>query len=120
MTIKILLCFISFILLSAQSSSGFDVGSYVKKVLLMSNDPIYQKDFDEHLKYVLSLDKNYFDYESNLKFDCDTSSSLQENNDDAITVHSLRPSDIKVVAAIGDSLTAALGGTILIYLVNKI
>jgi len=57
----------------------------------------------------LKIEPNYFDYtpftSPNYTFEC----SLHEHNEPASSVHRLRPSDIKVMAALGDSLTAALG-----------
>ena len=87
-----------------------DINEYERKVKLMSNDPVYQKDFEDHLKNVLSIDETYLDYKPKASFNCDTNYLTKELLEEIPTVHTLKPSDIKVVAAMGDSLTAALGG----------
>ena len=58
----------------------------------------------QHIYNILAIDSDYYNYMPNAKFDCDVSGS-----EPARSVHKLRPSDVKVVAALGDSLTASLG-----------
>ena len=84
---------------------SYDVKEYEKLILRISEDPVYQTDFSENLDYLLSLDSNYFDYQLEDDFICDVSDA----NKTPTSVHGLRPSDIKVVAALGDSITAAFG-----------
>lgn len=62
-------------------------------------------DFKEFIKYVSLLDESYLDYKPSTEFSCNTSGSWEK----AESVHKLRPSDIKVVAALGDSITAGVG-----------
>ena len=101
---------ISLVLLSVYGFPN-DINEYERKIKLMANDPVYQKDFEDHLKSVLSIDETYLDYKPTAAFNCDTNYFLtKELSEEIPTVHSLKPSDIKVVAAMGDSLTAALGG----------
>jgi phospholipase B1, membrane-associated len=63
--------------------------------------------YEAHVMNLLKIDPNYFNYQSKYKFECKTT----ENNRDQVpeSVHRLKPSDIKVVGALGDSLTAAVG-----------
>ena len=89
--------------------NGFNVSSYVRTVLNLSNDPKFQQDLIDQLNYVLSLDKNYFNFKPNITFDCNISYSEGVVREPT-TVHTLKPTDIKVIAALGDSLTAAIGG----------
>jgi len=65
---------------------------------------------DEYRKWTLKLlsDPDYlFPKRPIAGFPCEIPQITTRN--DPITVHSLRPGDIQCVAAIGDSLTAALG-----------
>lgn len=84
---------------------AYNVEEYEKLVYKISNDPKYQADFVENIDYLTSLDANYFDFQLDADFECD----LNESNETATSVHALRPSDINVVAALGDSITAAFG-----------
>jgi len=61
--------------------------------------------FQDHIKKVLAIDPSYYKYNSNVSFQ----NCKIENAELATSVHKLRPQDIKVIGALGDSLTAALG-----------
>ena len=99
------------LIINLLSVNASDEDEYEQIVEFMATDSVYQKDFEEHLKSVLSIDETYLDYKPTAAFNCDTNYFLtKELSEEIPTVHSLKPSDIKVVAAMGDSLTAALGG----------
>ncbi len=100
----------AFFIISFLSVNASDEDEYEQIVEFMATDSVYQKDFEEHIKNVLSIDKTYLDYKPTASFSCDTNYLTKELSEQVPTVHSLKPSDIKVVAAMGDSLTAALGG----------
>jgi len=69
------------------------------------------RDFQNNVQELLKSEPNYFDYSPfrdpsmNFTFNCKIEPSPQPPT----SVHQLRAGDIKVVAALGDSLTAALG-----------
>ena len=68
-----------------------------------------QADFDKNLKQILEIEPDYFHYtpfKGRSYFSCGDDDGP---NITSTSVHRLRPKDIKVVAAMGDSLTAALG-----------
>ena len=73
-------------------------------VKLLLNDLQFQQQFQDHINTFLELDPNYFNFTSNSKFDCNVNQGAP-----ATSVHNLRPNDVKVIAALGDSLTASLG-----------
>ncbi len=97
--------FIIAAILIINSNQAFELNEYadaVKNILL--SDIKYEKAFQEHVGKCLAIDPNYYNFKLNATFDCKVESAQQ-----ATSVHSLRPQDIKVVAALGDSLTAGLG-----------
>jgi phospholipase B1, membrane-associated len=71
---------------------------------LLFTDPKYAVDFSEHQQLVKQLEPNYYNYSSsrNNFFKC----RVRKSECVPDSVHRLRPSDIKIVAALGDSLTA--------------
>jgi phospholipase B1 len=85
-----------------------ELSSLVQK---LSKVDIFTQDFDEHVKYLEKIEPNYFNYtpfdKPGFKFECDP--DLMKSQETPTSVHQLRPGDIKVVGAMGDSLTAALG-----------
>lgn len=92
-------------------SSGQDYDPnprYEEFVHMIMKDPELRADFDNNVEYAYSLDKSYIDYKPQTKFNCDT--SFYKDMPEATTVHEVKPADVKVVAALGDSLTAAIGG----------
>jgi hypothetical protein len=66
-------------------------------------DPKYAQNLNERIKYLLELEPNYFNYTLSKTFDCNETTSNTTTPD---SVHKLRPTDIKLIGAIGDSLTA--------------
>lgn len=91
--------------------ASFKTEEYEKFIIDLAKNEEYNNDFENNVKELLELEPNYFDYspiEANkVKFQCDT--KYLTNRTAATTVNQLTPYDIKVVAALGDSLTAALG-----------
>jgi hypothetical protein len=85
---------------------------YENLILDISSRPEYVSDFENNVQKLLKQEPNYFDYtpfaNENYTFDCPTQEFV--SSEIPTSVHKLRPGDIKVVAALGDSLTAALGG----------
>jgi phospholipase B1 len=102
------LVFLIFIVCLFQFSTSFNVNLYKKVVKKMSKDLFFQKDFIDNVLNILEHESHYYDWTpfgKNYTFDCDFSQRYPP----ATSVHRLRPSDIRVVAAMGDSLTAGLG-----------
>lgn len=93
----------SIICLTSATSS---IDEWIDIVTNANQNATFKSDFIDHLNYLQSIDPNYFNYKPETSFDCDTSDISPIP---PISVHKLRPSDIKVIGAFGDSLTAALG-----------
>lgn len=87
---------------------SFDTNEYQDSIDYVTSNQSLIDDFTEHMKYLLELDPNYLDYKPEAEFDCEITNRVDSKV--PTSVHKLRPSDVKVVAALGDSLTAALGG----------
>ena len=91
---------------------SYSIEEYTKHVTLMLRDPRYKADLERNIKKLLKQEPNYFDYtpfkSANYTFDCDTQHFVSPEVPKS--VHELRPGDIRVVSALGDSITAAAGG----------
>jgi phospholipase B1 len=92
-------------------ASAFDAEGYKKHIMKLAGQAEFQTEFKNNVDYLLSLDPDYFNYNpSKLRssgFQCDTTDFTSAET--PTSVHALKPGDIKVVAALGDSITAALG-----------
>ena len=95
------------LILAVHMNYAFKTNEYLNAIKELTNDIRYEKDFNQHIADCLTIDPFYFSYKSNLTFDCDVQAGTP-----ATSVHNLRPNDIKMVAALGDSLTAALGAKV--------
>ncbi|CAF0895415.1 unnamed protein product [Brachionus calyciflorus] len=89
-----------------QNILAFNLDEYVEAIQTFTNDSKLIEDFEKNLEYLLQIEPNYFDYVPKATFDCTTELQSTET---PTSVHKLRPGDIKVMAAVGDSLTASLG-----------
>ena len=78
----------------------------VEKYLTLFNIETLTKDFKNNIDRILSIDPNYYKPKTlnDYNFDCEPIP-----NEPATSVDQLKPSDVKIVAALGDSLTAAAG-----------
>ena len=102
------LAFFSILILVGLASS-YSLNKYESIVTLMSTLDPFKLDFEQNLNYLQSIEPNYFNYvPEDFSFDCQTNISMKSRQVPT-SVHQLRPNDIQVVSAIGDSLTAALG-----------
>ena len=76
----------------------------------------YKNDFENTLKRLIKAEPDYFKYQPfkgrKLMFDCGRNLTKETSN----SVHRLRPQDIKVIGAMGDSLTAGIGANALTIL----
>ena len=81
---------------------------YTEFVQMVMKNPELRADFEANVQYAYSLDANYINYTPQTPFNCDT--GFMKNMPEATNVHEVKPSDVKVVGALGDSLTAAIGG----------
>ena len=88
-------------------NDAFTRDEYFNAIKTLTNDARYEQAFNEHIKDILAIDSQYFSFKSNLTFSCDVNAGSP-----ATSVHNLRPNDVKMVAALGDSLTAALGAKV--------
>ena len=92
--------------------SSYKIDDYQKIIMARDDNPVYKKDFDDNIEKLLKIEPHYFDYtpfrSPDFTFDC-KQQELTTVVSKPTSVHRLRPSDINVVAALGDSLTAALG-----------
>lgn len=83
-----------------------DMLGYSRYVEELSQNETIVQDFENNINELLKQDPNYFDYmPKDFTFDCE----IVSDNLTSRTVHQLRPQDVRIVAAMGDSLTAALG-----------
>jgi hypothetical protein len=110
---KAILIAIAFIVCLATNADGYNLKEYEKFVDKFLNKPQYKIDFSNNLKRLVEKEPYYFDYspfksDKSLTFDCNTQ-TLAKGFDVPKSVHELRPGDINVVAAMGDSITAACG-----------
>ena len=94
--------------LVAASLDAFIIEEYAEAILKLKSNATFVKDFDNYINYLLSIDPKYFEGKklSDFKFD---NKLVKRFNKPATSVHELKPSDIKVIAALGDSITAAFG-----------
>ena len=91
-------------------SSGFNIEEYRSKILQLSEDPELIKQFEEKVNELRKLDPYYNNPRKTRSnaFVCQNK-DLFKSKDIPTSVHALRPGDINVVAALGDSITAGLG-----------
>ena len=99
------------LLVTLSAINSYTPDEYAKIVLDMASRPEYVNDFENNIQKLLKQEPNYFNYtpfaNENYTFDCPTQELISAEV--PTSVHRLRPGDIKVVAAMGDSLTAAMG-----------
>ncbi len=80
-----------------------------KAVLKMALNSSMEQEFAKHIERILKFEPNYFNYSPYDSFLAPFSCPAIPPSKIVKSVHELRPSDIKAVAALGDSLTAGLG-----------
>ena len=92
---------------------SYNPEEYVAMIQQLEKNPKLIAEFQEHLDYLQSIEPNYWDYNpfesNNLTFDCN-GDQLKPSENVPTSVHELRPGDVQVVGAMGDSITAACGG----------
>jgi len=90
-----------------KTSFGFNVTEYEDFIIKISNDTAFLEQFAKNFKELIEIENNYLNYtpfrNDKYTFECDKDSDPTV----AVSVHKLRPQDIKAVGALGDSLTAA-------------
>jgi len=96
---------------AASGNLNPNIKDYTEFVLKMSTNQTFTNSMARHIKSLLKDEPNYYDYspfrnDASYKFSC----KIEKSAKVPATVHELRPADIKVVAGMGDSLTAALAG----------
>jgi hypothetical protein len=98
--IKYFLLFLFFI----ENVNSLNTNEYISSIAELSLDV---KFVEEYLKWSVKLfsQPDYIYGIRNNPFPC----QISKSEDEPTSVHKLRPSDIKCVGALGDSLTAALG-----------
>ena len=101
---KQIICFI--LILTLEQSNELNIDDYSQNVEVLLDNSTLLKDFDDYLNYLLSIDPKYGTGKTlkDLDFNCEPISASP-----AQSVNKLKPNDIKIVAALGDSITAALG-----------
>lgn len=103
---RLLLC-VALVCLVAALTRAYDIDEYKMLIESLDRNATVQADFERYLAKLLELEPNYYDYTPfpDSAYECALAPSPQVPT----SVHKLRPSDIKVVGALGDSLTASLG-----------
>jgi hypothetical protein len=104
--IKSFLIGLSLILFSLNEIKSLDIDKYVSQVHDLFLDEEVIKEFEKWTSKLYS-DPEYTTGIQLDDFPCTIPS--EEVRNDPINIHSLRPSDVQCVGAIGDSLTAGLG-----------
>jgi phospholipase B1 len=98
-------------LVGLASAKNYFIDDYEKFIMALSSSVDYINDYEKNVQKLLALEPDYFDYtpfkKPDYTFDCDTKNFVSAEV--PTSVHQLKPGDIKVVAALGDSLSAALG-----------
>lgn len=99
--------FVFFIFFLLNGNLAFNADNYINYIEDLSHD---EKFLEEYTKWSSKLfsQSDYIYGNSHTKFPCSINKS-NNTNDIPVSVHQLRPSDIKCVAAIGDSFTTGLG-----------
>jgi phospholipase B1 len=99
-----------FLFFGTNLSKAFDIDQYEKLIFKAVEDPYLHREFEKLLKDIQTMEPNYFDYNpfdhGTKAFDCQI---IPPSQTEVVSVHQLRPSDIKVVGALGDSISAGLG-----------
>lgn len=106
MMIKSFLIGLSCVLLFLSEIRSFEVDEYVASIDELLLDTQFVKEYTKW-SFKLFSDPDYLYGKQLGAFPCQIPPSEAQN--DPITVHNLRPSDVQCIGAIGDSLTAALG-----------
>ena len=110
-----------FITLVLSYVSSLDVDELIVDVIQGMNNKEMNEDFQKNIDHQLTLNPHYFDFTPfrdlrDYTFDCDTTASYFTSSETPKSVHQLRPGDIKVVGAMGDSITAACGANATTFL----
>jgi phospholipase B1, membrane-associated len=89
------------------SSLCLNITEYELAIKKLAGDRTFTTAFEKHIQNLLEIEPNYYSYAqySFSSFDC----RILPSPSVPTSVHRLRPSDIKVIGAMGDSLTAAMG-----------
>lgn len=96
------------LIISVINVNAFDIEGYERFIKHVPHST--RIEFLAHLKSLLEADENYFAYKpTGEEFKCNPDYLTDKLLNEVVTVNNLKPSDIKVVGAVGDSLTAALG-----------
>ncbi len=101
-----------FLITLNKTSFAFNYAVYNSFINQINFNPNMHEDFDFNMKRILEIEPNYFKYtpfKGRNFWQC--GDDFTHQNITSTSVHRLRPRDIKVVSAIGDSLTAALGSS---------
>lgn len=98
------ICVIVLVLL-VNNINAFNLAEYVADIEELSRDKGF---VEEYMKWSIKLfsESDYLFGKSNGPFPCPIK---KEYHSIPTSVHQLRPSDVKCIAAIGDSITAGLG-----------
>jgi hypothetical protein len=99
--------FLLSIFISFKISTGFDVNEYEKLILKIAEDQFLIAEYGKLIHDLNISEPDYFSYNpfkhGTKAFDCPV---IPPSPSEVLSVHKLRPSDIKVVGALGDSITA--------------
>lgn len=89
------------------SASAFNRTEYEEAILELAENPFFIAEFAKFMKDQLEIEPNYLNYTpfDNIEYNF----PCEKESDSTVpkSVNRLRPQDIKIVGALGDSLTAA-------------
>lgn len=90
---------------------SYDASQYQKALVELYNDETYVSAYQKRVDELLAQEPDYFRFtpfkSPYYQFNCDVSQMTSEQK--PTSVHALRPGDVQVVGAMGDSITAACG-----------
>jgi hypothetical protein len=100
----------SFVLLtlSLGENLALDAENYSAYIEELSHDENFLEEYTKWSSELFSQ-RDYIYGNPHAQFLCPIDNSTDNNNNIPTSVHTLRPSDIKCIAAIGDSFTTGLG-----------
>jgi phospholipase B1 len=108
---KFILLILAVVAAAGLANAGFNANTYKNEILKLARDPQFKNDFQAYIDDLLTLDPDYFNYQPFKLRSAQPQCNFTEfkSAERPTTVHELRPGDVQVVAALGDSISAALG-----------
>ena len=88
---------------------SINIKEYQEAITKFALNVTFVREFEEHMTRILEIDPSYLNYNPYNSFLNKFNCPIIPPSENVKSVHELKISDIKAVAALGDSLTAAMG-----------